>query len=175
MAMRMMVAALIASVAVAGCSRDDAVPAGNDAAGNAAGNGASAAAGDNACPSLPAGAMPPEIRRHETMIGQPLTAPRPPLELVVHVACFPANHMIGRHLHRWPRYGYIETGSLQVRFDDGRTLSFSAGDELVESVGTPHRVVVGPEPVRMIVTDQIPYIAPPPDPLPENVVPLPSG
>ena len=56
------------------------------------------------------------------------------------------------HKHNVINVGYVLSGSLKVVAENGDTLSLSAGDSLVELVGTWHRGInEGEEPVEILV------------------------
>lgn len=44
----------------------------------------------------------------------------------------------GWHKHPVPVYGYVVSGSLSVELEDGKLLSFSAGEAIIEVVNTMH-------------------------------------
>jgi quercetin dioxygenase-like cupin family protein len=179
---RQMAAASVILALTAGC---------NDAPGGAQKAPLAPIAAGGDCPDapapLPASGKPAAATT--TMIGQPLKLPPlPAVQVVVNAACFPAGHTIPLHKHPWQRYVFLESGSLTVSFDApqpngaygavangtapaAKSLTFSAGDLLVESTDTWHSVKVGNAPVRLVVVDQMPSNYP----RSGNVIPAPEA
>ena len=124
-------------------------------------------ASNQAAAATPAPATTPTnpIRRRydETMSGQRLTPPREPFQLLVTRAQYASGYVITRHMHRYPRYVFLQQGSLRVHnFVTGRDYDFIAGDSLaanvlVESIGQCHQgTVISAEPVILIAVEQVP-------------------
>lgn len=58
----------------------------------------------------------------------------------------------GWHKHPVPVYAYVISGRLSVELEDGRQLSFNAGDAVIEVVNTLHNGRnIGTEPVKLAV------------------------
>lgn len=58
----------------------------------------------------------------------------------------------GWHKHPVPVYAYVVSGVLQVELEDGKQLSFGAGEVIIEVVNTLHNGRnTGTEPVRLAV------------------------
>ncbi len=58
----------------------------------------------------------------------------------------------GWHKHPVPVYAYVISGNLSVELEDGRQLSFGAGEAIIEVVDTLHNGINrGTEPVRLAV------------------------
>ena len=58
----------------------------------------------------------------------------------------------GWHKHPNPVYAYVISGNLSVELEDGKCLSFSAGDAIIEVVNTLHNGKnSGTEPVKLAV------------------------
>lgn len=58
----------------------------------------------------------------------------------------------GWHKHPVPVYAYVVAGTLVVELEDGRRLTFSAGDAIIEVVDTLHNGRnLGKEPVKLAV------------------------
>ena len=70
----------------------------------------------------------------------------------------PPGGVLPMHRHPWPRYAVVERGRLSVTYEAaGLTREFGAGEAVVEAIDQWHEGrVVGPEPVRLIVFDQVP-------------------
>lgn len=97
-------------------------------------------------------------RSATTLTGQPIALPQGAVEVAVSIAEIPVGGALPMHLHPWPRYFYVERGRLRVRYEAaGLTREFGAGEAGVEAVGQWHEArVVGDEPVRVVVFDQVP-------------------
>ncbi len=58
----------------------------------------------------------------------------------------------GWHKHPVPVYAYVISGNLSVELEDGKRLSFHAGDAVIEVVNTLHNGKnIGTEPVKLAV------------------------
>jgi quercetin dioxygenase-like cupin family protein len=56
------------------------------------------------------------------------------------------------HKHTVPVYAYVITGNLSVELADGKSLSFHAGDAVIEVVNTLHNGKnIGTEPAKLVV------------------------
>jgi quercetin dioxygenase-like cupin family protein len=114
--------------------------------------------------AAPAAASPTQaavtqlLRASTTVTGQPLGLPDGPWEVAVSASELPAGGVLPMHKHPWPRYAYVERGRLQVRYEAaGLIREFGPGEAVVEAVDQWHEgEVVGPDPVRLIVLDQLP-------------------
>jgi quercetin dioxygenase-like cupin family protein len=90
--------------------------------------------------------------------GQPLVAPKGPVEVTVSETTVPSHGKIATHKHPYPRYVYVAEGRLKVTDEDtGRTYELKAGDYSVDPVNQWHSgVALGDGPVRLITVDQTP-------------------
>ena len=97
-------------------------------------------------------------RASATATGQELVAPARPFEMVISVSELPAGGLLPMHKHPWPRYVYVDRGRIMVRYEEsGLEREFGAGEGIVEAIDQWHEGrVVGAEPVRLIVFDQVP-------------------
>jgi quercetin dioxygenase-like cupin family protein len=140
---KMIAALLLASAAVVSCGPR----ASETADANAAGDNAAVNAAD-----------PVVTRIDNTMTGQPLSVPPPPLQLVVTVAQFPAGHLIACHRHTWSRYVYLQAGAVRVTNYDAHTVSdFTQGQVLAEAIDQWHDARINSAgPATLIVVDQVP-------------------
>jgi len=93
-----------------------------------------------------------------TITGQPFEVPPGPLEVVISVATIPAGGVLPMHKHPWPRFAYVESGRLRVRYEEaGLVRVVGPGEGVVEAIDQWHEAeVVGDAPVRLIVVDQVP-------------------
>jgi quercetin dioxygenase-like cupin family protein len=110
-----------------------------------------------AAPS-PAPVVKVAMRASATITGQPLALPPSPWEAVISTSVLPAGGGLPMHKHPWPRYAFVESGRLEVRYEaTGLVRTFGPGDAVVEAVDQWHEGrVVGDEPVRLVVFDQLP-------------------
>lgn len=97
-------------------------------------------------------------RTSSTITGQPLAMPPQPWEAVFSVSDLSPGGVLPMHKHPWPRYAYVERGRLSVTYEAaGLTREFGPGEAVVEALDQWHEGrVVGSEPVRLIVFDQLP-------------------
>jgi quercetin dioxygenase-like cupin family protein len=135
------IAAAAAAALVAGCDAGPAAPARNEAVAEA-----------------PA-AAPAQQRFDETMSGQPLTRPPTPFQLAVTRLELDPGHVIPCHRHIYPRYVYVQQGSLRVTNHDTRKVyNFSRGQVAVESIGQWHQGLVTStsEQTILVAFEQVP-------------------
>ena len=97
-------------------------------------------------------------RSASTITGQPLAVPPSPWEAVVSISDLPPGGILPMHRHPWPRYAFVERGRLSVTYEAaGITREFGPGEAVVEAIDQWHEGrVMGSEPVRLIVFDQLP-------------------
>jgi quercetin dioxygenase-like cupin family protein len=95
-------------------------------------------------------------RASTTVTGQRLATLPQPYEVVVTRTELPAGGVLPPHRHPWPRYAIVESGEIHVTYEGGHRVEASAGETIVEAVGTWHegRAVGGP--VQLIVIDHVP-------------------
>jgi quercetin dioxygenase-like cupin family protein len=62
------------------------------------------------------------------------------------------------HKHPWPRYAFIESGRIMVRYEtDGIERSFGPGETAIEAIDQWHEGrALGGEPVVLLVIDHVP-------------------
>lgn len=93
----------------------------------------------------------------QTSSGQPITLPRSDVEIIVTTMEIHPGITLPRHLHPYPRYGYVLEGSLKITNDQtGTTEVFKPGDFIVEAIGQWHHAeTIGNSPVKLLVIDQV--------------------
>jgi quercetin dioxygenase-like cupin family protein len=93
----------------------------------------------------------------QTSSGQPITLPRSDVEVIVTTLEIHPGAVLPRHLHPYPRYGYVLEGALKITNDQTGTVEvFKAGDFIVEAIGQWHHAeTIGDVPVKLLVIDQI--------------------
>src|SRR5258705_3310633 len=92
-----------------------------------------------------------------TAIGQPIALPKGNAEVRVSMYEIAVGAGLAVHKHPFHRYAYVLAGRLRVADKDNvRTFEYAAGDFLIEMVDTWHYgEVIGTEPVRLLVIDQV--------------------
>ena len=93
-----------------------------------------------------------------TWSGQPYSVPSGQLQVTSQTVVIPAGGALGVHKHPWPRFAYVQEGTLRVTNDDAHvTRDFKAGEFVVEAIGQWHHAeVVGDQAVKLLVIDQTP-------------------
>lgn len=93
----------------------------------------------------------------QTSSGQPIALPRSDVEVIVTTLEIQPGATLPRHLHPYPRYGYVLQGGLKITNDQtGVTQVFKAGDFIVEAIGQWHHAeTIGDTPVKLLVIDQV--------------------
>jgi quercetin dioxygenase-like cupin family protein len=117
-----------------------------------------AATAQNGPAATPAPRITVATRANATITGQPLGLPPSPWETVISVTDLPPGGVLPMHKHPWPRYAYVDRGRLSVTYEAaGLTREFGPGEAVVEAIDQWHEGrVVGTQPVRLIVLDQLP-------------------
>ena len=97
-------------------------------------------------------------RSKQTATGQPLGPLPAPYEVVFARAVLPVGGLLPMHRHPWPRYAFVESGRIRVRYEAaGIEREFGPGEAIIEAVDQWHEgVAVGGEPVRILVIDHVP-------------------
>lgn len=85
--------------------------------------------------------------------GQKITYPQTDkAEVTAMIVDLPPGAETGWHKHPVPVYAYVVSGNLSVDLEDGKQLSFGAGEAVIEVVNTLHNGRNrGSEPVRLVV------------------------
>ncbi len=93
----------------------------------------------------------------QTSSGQPIKLPQSDVQVIVTTLEIHPGATLPRHLHPYPRYGYVMQGALKITNEQtGLSNVYKTGDFIVESIGQWHRAeIVGDEPVKLLVIDQI--------------------
>ena len=70
---------------------------------------------------------------------------------------FPPGAVLPKHKHPFPRYGYVQAGTIEVtNLDIGKTETFKTGDFIVEAVDQWHfGANKGADPVKLLVIDMV--------------------
>ncbi|MER9764598.1 cupin domain-containing protein [Mesorhizobium sp. M0189] len=99
----------------------------------------------------------PLASRTETASGQPITLPQKNVQVLVSAYQIAPGATLPVHKHPFPRYAYVEAGTLQVtNVETGKSNTYKSGDFIIEMIGQWHQATnVGADPVKLLVIDQI--------------------
>jgi quercetin dioxygenase-like cupin family protein len=99
----------------------------------------------------------PVLSTTVTSSGQPIVLPQKDAQVVVSTYEIPAGAVLPKHKHPFPRYGYVQAGTVEVtNVDTGKTQTFKTGDFIVEAVDQWHvGTTIGTETVRLLVIDMV--------------------
>lgn len=99
----------------------------------------------------------PLASRTETASGQPITLPQKNVQVLVSTYDIAAGATLPVHKHPFPRYAYVQAGTLQVtNVETGKSNTYKTGDFIVEMIGQWHQATnVGTDPVKLLVIDQV--------------------
>jgi quercetin dioxygenase-like cupin family protein len=99
----------------------------------------------------------PVTRASATSSGQPIVLPQKNVEVIVSTYDIQPGAVLPLHKHPFPRYAYVLAGTLSVSNEaTGQTAIFKPGDFIFEAIDQWHQgATVGPDPVRLLVIDQI--------------------
>lgn len=94
----------------------------------------------------------------KTIAGQAIDLPRARVTVGVSIYTIQVGAVLPAHRHRYPRYGYVLDGELQVTNEEsGQTAWFQSGQFVVESINQWHSGLnTGRSPLRLLVIDQVP-------------------
>jgi quercetin dioxygenase-like cupin family protein len=99
----------------------------------------------------------PLASRTETASGQPITLPQKNVQVLVSSFEIAPGATLPVHKHPFPRYAYVEAGTLQVtNVETGKSTTYKSGDFIIEMIGQWHQGTnVGADPVKLLVIDQV--------------------
>ena len=107
--------------------------------------------------AAPAAAPPNPFQSDHTMANQPLVVPEGPLQVNVETTVLKITDKIPVHMHFWPRYVYVQKGTVEVTLIDSKvTQQFSTGDVIVEPIGLWHKGAVIAAPAILVSVEQVP-------------------
>jgi quercetin dioxygenase-like cupin family protein len=94
----------------------------------------------------------------KTISGQSIKLPGGNAEVAVSIYNIVPGATLPIHRHKYPRYGYILSGELEVTNEEtGKSMRFGPDDFVVESIEQWHKGTnPGTVPLRLLVIDQIP-------------------
>lgn len=92
-----------------------------------------------------------------TSSGQPIVLPQKDAQVVVSSYEIAPGAVLPVHKHPFPRYAYVQAGSLHVTNNDtGKSEDFKPGDFIVEAVGQWHfGTNTGKDVVKLLVIDMV--------------------
>lgn len=99
----------------------------------------------------------PLTSRTTTASGQPITLPQKNVQVLVSTYDIAPGATLPVHKHPFPRYAYVEAGTLQVtNVETGKSNTYKTGDFIIEMIGQWHQATnVGDGPVKLLVIDQV--------------------
>jgi quercetin dioxygenase-like cupin family protein len=100
----------------------------------------------------------PVLTTAATASGQPIALPQKDVQIVVSTYEIPAGSKLPEHKHPFPRYAYVQSGTLRETYPDtGKTMTYAQGSFILEAVEEWHKAeTVGSEPVKLLVIDMLP-------------------
>lgn len=111
----------------------------------------------SAAASAEAPPPPNPFESDRTMADQPLAVPVGPLQVNVQSTVLQAGDKIPVHMHFWPRYVYVQSGTVEVTLIDSKvTQQFGKGDVIVEPIGLWHKGVAIAGPATLVSVEQVP-------------------
>jgi len=92
-----------------------------------------------------------------TSSGQPIVLPQKDAQVIVSTYEIAPGAVLPVHKHPFPRYAYVQAGSLRVTNNDtGKSEDFKPGDFIVEAVGQWHfGTNTGKDAVKLLVIDMV--------------------
>lgn len=99
----------------------------------------------------------PVMSAATTSSGQPIVLPQKDAQVVVSTYEIAPGAVLPVHKHPFPRYAYVQAGSLRVtNTDTGKSEDFKPGDFIVEAVGQWHfGTNTGKDTVKLLVIDMV--------------------
>lgn len=99
----------------------------------------------------------PVISSTVTSSGQPIVLPQKDAQVIVSTYEIPAGAVLPKHKHPFPRYAYVQAGTIEVtNIDTGKTATFKTGDFILEAVDQWHfGTNKGDVPVKLLVIDMV--------------------
>jgi quercetin dioxygenase-like cupin family protein len=97
----------------------------------------------------------PLLSTSATSSGQPIVMPQKDVQIVVSHFDIAPGATLPEHQHPFPRYGYVEAGTLRVtNVETGKTATYGPGSFILEAVGQWHKAEnAGTEPIKLLVID----------------------
>lgn len=99
----------------------------------------------------------PVLSATHTATGQPIVLPQKDAQVLVSTYEIAPGAVLPIHKHPFPRYAYVEAGSLRVtNSETGKAEDYKKGDFILEAVGQWHfGTNTGTDPVKLLVIDMV--------------------
>lgn len=99
----------------------------------------------------------PVLSATTTSSGQPIVLPQKDAQVIVSTYEIPPGAVLPKHKHPFPRYAYVQAGTIEVtNLDTGKTQIFKTGDLILEAVDQWHfGANKGKAPVKLLVIDMV--------------------
>jgi quercetin dioxygenase-like cupin family protein len=100
----------------------------------------------------------PMLTTSTTSSGQPIVMPEKDVQITVSTYDIAPGAKLPEHKHPFPRYGFVETGTLRVtNLQTEKTETYTPGSFILEAVDQWHKAEnAGSEPVKLLVIDVMP-------------------
>jgi quercetin dioxygenase-like cupin family protein len=100
----------------------------------------------------------PVLTTPVTSSGQPIVMPQNDVQITVSTYDIPVGAKLPEHKHPYPRYGYMQSGTLRVtNLDINKAETYGPGSFILESVDQWHKAEnVGSDPIKLLVIDVMP-------------------
>ena len=100
----------------------------------------------------------PMLSTSVTSSGQPIVMPQKDVQITVSTYDIAPGAKLPEHKHPFPRYGFVETGTLRVtNVETGKSETYQQGGFVLEAVDQWHKAEnVGSEPIKLLVIDVMP-------------------
>jgi len=100
----------------------------------------------------------PMLTSAVTSSGQPIVMPQKDVQITVSTYDIAPGAKLPEHKHPYPRYGFVESGTLRVtNLQTEKTETYAQGSFILEAVDQWHKAEnVGGDPVKLLVIDVMP-------------------
>jgi quercetin dioxygenase-like cupin family protein len=100
----------------------------------------------------------PMLTTSTTSSGQPIVMPQKDVQITVSTYDVAPGAKLPEHKHPFPRYGYMESGTLRVtNIETGKSETYNQGSFILEAVDQWHKAEnIGSDPVKLLVIDVMP-------------------
>jgi quercetin dioxygenase-like cupin family protein len=100
----------------------------------------------------------PMLTSSVTSSGQPIVVPQKDVQITVSTYDIAPGAKLPEHKHPFPRYGFVETGTLRVtNLETDKSETYQQGSFILEAVDQWHKAEnIGSGPIKLLVIDLIP-------------------
>lgn len=100
----------------------------------------------------------PVLTSSVTSSGQPIVMPQKDVQITVSTYDIAPGAKLPEHKHPFPRYGFVESGTLRVtNVDTGKSETYGRGGFILEAVDQWHKAEnIGSDPIKLLVIDVMP-------------------